>query len=86
MNLEIEENYDSSDEEGKVEYDDGGDNDNHDADENNNDDDSDEDNDDDSDDDSDDDTLYKLTLEQEEAMKKLSTIFRILNNNPIHDK
>ena len=80
--IEIEENYDSSDEEEKVEYDDGDDNDNHDDDGNNNDDDSDDDN----DDDSDDDTLYELTLEQEEAMKKLSTIFRILNIDPIHDK
>ena len=71
--MEIEENYDSSDEEEKVEYDDGSDNDNHDDDDNNN------------DDDSDDDTLYELTLEQEEAMKKLSTIFRILNIDPIHD-
>ena len=71
--MEIEENYDSSDEEEKVEYDDGGNNDNHDDDDNNN------------DDDSDDDTLYELTLEQEEAMKKLSTIFRILNIDPIHD-
>ena len=69
--MEIEENYDSSDEEEKVEYGDGGDNDNHD---------------DDSDDDSDDDTLYELTLEQKEAMKKLSTIFRILNIDLNHDK
>ena len=69
----IEENYDSSDEEEKVEYDDG---------DNNNDDDSGDDN----DDDSDDDTLYELILELEEAIKKLSTIFRILNIDPIHDK
>ena len=67
--MEIEENYDSSDEEEKAEYDDGGDNDNHDNDDNNN----------------DDGTLYKLTFKQEEAMKKLSTIFRILNIDPIHD-
>ena len=65
--MEIEENYDSIDEEEKVEYDDGGNNDNH-------------------DDDSDGDTLYELNLEQEEAMKKLSIIFRILNIDPIHDK
>ena len=92
--MESEENYDSSDEEEKAEYDDGGDNDNHDDDDNNNDDDDNNNDDDDNnnddddnnnDDDSDDDTLYELTFKQEETMKKLSTIFRILNIDPIHD-
>jgi hypothetical protein len=38
------------------------------------------------DDDSDDNTLYELTIQQEEAMEKLSTIFRTLNIDSIHDQ
>ncbi|CAF1173028.1 unnamed protein product [Didymodactylos carnosus] len=34
---------------------------------------------------SDDDTLYEITYQQQEAMEKLSNLFRMLNSSPIHD-
>jgi len=54
------------------------------------DDDDDEDDDDDDttdqDENSGDDSLYKLTYQQQEAMEKLSNVFRMLNLSPIHDQ
>ena len=39
----------------------------------------------DQDENSGDDSLYELTYQQQEAMEKLSNVFRMLNLSPIHD-
>ncbi|CAF3121768.1 unnamed protein product [Rotaria sp. Silwood2] len=55
--------------------------------ESDNDDDNDEDGDDDSDEkESDDDSFHELTYQQQKAMETLSSIFRMLNVGPIHDR
>ena len=40
----------------------------------------------DQDENSGDDSLYELTYQQQEAMEKLSNVFRMLNLSPIHDQ
>ena len=50
------------------------------------DDDEDDDNTTDQDENSSDDSLYELTYQQQEAMEKLSNVFRMLNLSPIHDQ